>query len=249
MGSGGVAVAVEESLDDDDEEGTGVDKRSEDVGTTFSFSTTFGGGGDGSTSFSGNAGGVSAAGDVGGGVDVDGAVPFGVKLAGVGAGDGGADVFFPGPGFRKDSVDFFGVTTFFGANDDAAPDGERLTTGEFAGTTAPAENDVCIAGDRGLRAAAAGLNFEESDTGNDGARFTGVAPAPAFLVVVFVDLVLPVLLATELTEAVDTFLLRSLTGEPAADLPPAVRTLTVDAADVLLERATGVDKPPVLAVR
>jgi len=103
---------------------------------------------------------------------------------------GGAEIIFPASDFPKIAANFFGT------NYEAAPDGKRVTTGEFTGTAAPAKNNVCIAGDLGLRAATAGLNFEQSATGNDGARFTGVAPTQAFVVVVvFVDRVLPALLA------------------------------------------------------
>jgi len=62
---------------------------------------------------------------------------------------------------------------------------------------------------------------------------------------------LPALLATELTEAPEILLVRSLTGDPVFDLPPPVRTLAVDVVDVRRVRAVGVEavEALVLAVR
>jgi hypothetical protein len=66
-----------------------------------------------------------------------------------------------------------------------------------------------------------------------------------------VDRTLPALLATELTEAPEILLVRSLTGDPVFDLPPPVRTLAVDVVDVRRVRAVGVEAAEalVLAVR
>jgi hypothetical protein len=70
-------------------------------------------------------------------------------------------------------------------------------------------------------------------------------------VALVVDRTLPALLATELTEAPEILLVRSLTGDPVFDLPPPVRTLAVDVVDVRRVRAVGVEavEALVLAVR
>lgn len=96
----------------------------------------------------------------------------------------------------------------------------------------------------------AGLSFDASMAGTGEATlFTGVDRAT----ILVVDLVLiPVALpATEFTEALEILLVLSYTGKFVVLLPPAVRTLTFDAADVRRERAVavvGVDNPA-LAVR
>lgn len=56
------------------------------------------------------------------------------------------------------------------------------------------------------------------------------------------------LLATELTEAPEILLVRSLTGDPVVDLPPAVRTLAVEVVDVRRVRAVGVETVEVLVL-
>jgi hypothetical protein len=66
--------------------------------------------------------------------------------------------------------------------------------------------------------------------------------------VTLVDRTLVALLATELTEAPEILLVRSLTGDPVFDLPPPVRTLAVDVVEVRRERTVGVEAL-VLAVR
>lgn len=69
-------------------------------------------------------------------------------------------------------------------------------------------------------------------------------------VALVVDRTLVALLATELTEAPDILLVRSLTGDPVFDLPPPVRTLAVEVVDVRRGRAVGVETEAlVLAVR
>ena len=70
-------------------------------------------------------------------------------------------------------------------------------------------------------------------------------------VALVIDRMLPALLATELTEAPEILLVRSLTGDPVFDLPPPVRTLAVDVVDVRRVRAVGVEavEALVLAVR
>ena len=70
-------------------------------------------------------------------------------------------------------------------------------------------------------------------------------------VTLVVDRTLPALLATELTEAPEILLVRSLTGDPVFDLPPPVRTLAVDVVDVRRVRTVGVEavEALVLAVR
>lgn len=67
-------------------------------------------------------------------------------------------------------------------------------------------------------------------------------------VALVVDRTLVALLATELTEAPEILLVRSLTGDPVVDLPPAVRTLAVEVVDVRRVRAVGVETVEVLVL-
>ena len=93
----------------------------------------------------------------------------------------------------------------------------------------------------GAAAALAGLNFIGSAVGTGGAPRLAGAP-------LVVDRTLEALLATELTEAPEILLVRSLTGDTVFDLPPPMRMLAVDVVDVWRVREVGVEMVEVLVL-
>jgi hypothetical protein len=93
----------------------------------------------------------------------------------------------------------------------------------------------------GAIAALAGLNFVGTAVGIGGA--TGLTD-----VTLIVNHMLPALLAVELTEALQIFLVHSFTSDPVLNLPLPVWTLAVDVVDIWWVRAVGVEAVKVLVL-